>query len=60
MMIVMAIPARTNDKPIDHGSVGVENDLANHESDESVILNRFMSLGIIFTQSIPMFQQIKY
>ena len=59
-MIVMAIPARTNDKPIDHGSVGVENNLANHESDESVILDRFMSLGIIFTQSNPMFQQVKY
>ena len=42
MMIVMAIPARTRDKQIDHGSVGVENYLANQEANESIILNRFM------------------
>ena len=43
MMIVMAIPARTRDKQIDHGSVGAENDLANQEANERVISNRFMS-----------------
>ena len=60
MMIVMAIPARTRDKQMDNGSVGVENDLVNQEANESVISNRFMSLDIILIQSFPMFQQIKY
>jgi hypothetical protein len=32
-----------DDKQIDHGSVGAENDLANQEANESVISNRFMS-----------------
>ena len=60
MMIVMPIPARTRDKQMDNGSVGVENGLANQEANDSVISNRFISLDIILIQSFPRFQQMKY